>query len=114
MCCVLIFKYFNQTSKEEIPLPHDFQTFSLDGKITWLNGICREILQEYFFGSQTDIMKDLRCILTDNSHPENYYLTNLENGRVQCHFCPKSYTYVGSLKVHEEKIHGAKAPKSQI
>ena len=95
-------------------LPHDFQTFSLDGKITWLNGICREILQEYFFGSQTDIMKDLRCILTDNSHPENYYLTNLENGRVQCHFCPKSYTYVGSLKVHEEKIHGAKAPKSQI
>lgn len=113
MCCVLFFQKFSKTSDEEIPLPHNFQNFSSEEKIAWFNRICCEILQEYFFESQTDIMKDLREILTDMGHPENYYLSNLENGRVQCHFCPKSYTYVGSLKVHEEKVHGAKTPETK-
>lgn len=112
MCCVLFFQKFSKTSDEEIPLPHNFQNFSSEEKIAWFNGIS-EILQEYFFESQTDIMKDLREILTDKGHPENYYLSNLENRRVQCHFCPKSYAFVGSLKVHEEKVHGAKTPETK-
>lgn len=94
-------------------MPIDFEKFSSNDKISWLNGISREILQEYFFESQNDIMHDLREIITDISHPENYYLSNLENDRVQCHFCPKSYAYVGSLKAHEEKVHGAKTPISK-
>ncbi|OWF47689.1 hypothetical protein KP79_PYT01281 [Mizuhopecten yessoensis] len=47
----------------------------------------------------------LRAIVTDPEHPENYWISNLENGRVRCHFCDKTYAYVGSLKVYEEKIH---------
>lgn len=113
MCCVLFFQKFGKTSDEEIPLPHNFQNLSSEEKIAWFNGICCEILQEFFFESQTDIMKDLREILTDLGHPENYYLSNLENGRDQCNFCPKSYTYVGSLKVHEEKVHGTKTPETK-
>ncbi|XP_056014422.1 uncharacterized protein LOC125649436 [Ostrea edulis] len=113
MCIVLFFKKFNRNADEEIPLPIDFEKFSSNDKISWLNGISREILQEYFFESQNDIMHDLREIITDISHPENYYLSNLENDRVQYHFCPKSYAYVGSLKAHEEKVHGAKTPISK-
>ena len=95
-CAVSFFsQYFNQTSKKEIPLPHDFQSFCLDGKITWLNGICKDILEEYFLCSQTDVMKHLRFILTDL-------------------FCPKSLSYVGSIKIHIEKIHGARAPESKM
>ena len=67
---------------------------------------------KFFFGSQTDVMKNLGCILTDSSHTENNFPTNLENGRVQCQFFPNSFAYAGSLKVHEEEIHGAKAPES--
>lgn len=61
-CCVLFFQKFSKISDEEIPLPNNFQNLSSKEKIAWFNGIWCE---EYFFESQTDIMKDLIDILTD-------------------------------------------------
>ena len=86
MCCVLFLKKFNKAIDEEIPFPDNFDNKSTEEKIHWLNENCREILNEYFFEFQNDTMQDLRAILTDQSHPENYYLTNLDNGKDRMSF----------------------------
>ncbi|CAG2189420.1 unnamed protein product [Mytilus edulis] len=97
---------------EEIVEP----VFFGDEKINWLNNICKDILETNFFESDNDIMKELREILTDDTHPENYYLSNIHegDGRVKCHYCEKTYAYVGSLKAHEESVHNAKPPPIKV
>lgn len=51
-------------------------------------------------------MSKLRDCVTDKNHPDNYWVSNFIDGRVKCHHCEKTYAYVGSLKAHEEKLHG--------
>lgn len=67
--------------------------------------------KKHFFNEGDDLMETLREILNDPNHPENYWISSMNDGRVQCHFCERSYTYVGSLKTHEETKHNAKVPK---
>ncbi|XP_071151008.1 uncharacterized protein [Mytilus edulis] len=112
MSCVLFLQKFDKGLDDQIPLPDGFSNFSSDEKINWLNNICKDILETNFFESDNDIMKELREILTDDTHPENYYLSNIHegDGRVKCHYCEKTYAYVGSLKAHEESVHNAKPP----
>lgn len=84
-----------------------FSDMSEEDKIGWLNDICSTILRRWFFDSRQDVFHYLREVITDKDHPENYWLANLDHdtGRVRCHFCDKSYAYVGSLMSHEKKVH---------
>lgn len=114
MCCLLFLKEFGISDFDEtIQLPENFVQYSTEEKIFWINGICRSLLRKHFFDSDSDIFRQLREILIDPNHPENYWTSHLENGRVKCHFCERTYAYVGSLKVHEEKIHNAEIPQSK-
>lgn len=81
-------------------------------KITWINDIYERIIDKYFFESSQDIMSKLRDCVTDKNHPDNYWDSNVIDGRVKCHHCEKTYAYVGSLKAHEEK-HGVTVSKKQ-
>ncbi|XP_069109674.1 uncharacterized protein [Argopecten irradians] len=111
LCCVMFLNEFGSSNFEEpIPLPEDFNNSTPEFKIGWLNGICRSLLKKHFFNNGEDLMEKLREVLSDPDHPENYWISNMEDGRVKCHFCEKTYAYVGSLKVHEEVKHNAKVP----
>ncbi|XP_021342789.1 uncharacterized protein LOC110443113 [Mizuhopecten yessoensis] len=114
MCCLSFLNEFGLSDFEEvIQFPENFALYSENEKISWMNEICRSLLRKHFFDSDTDIFRQLREILADPSHPENYWTSHLEDGRVKCHFCDKTYAYVGSLKVHEEKIHNAEIPQTK-
>ena len=71
----------------EVPLPDNFIHMTNEDKIAWLNGISKDIIKQWFL--------TLRDILSNPNHPENYWLSNLENGRLRCHFCSKTYCHVG-------------------
>lgn len=48
----------------------------------WLNLVAIEILQTWFFENKEDICKELREVLDDPQHSENYWLSGaLENER---------------------------------
>lgn len=64
-----------------------------------------ERLVQWFFDNKDDIFEELRAILEDPNHPENYWLDTDEDGHFKCHFCDKSYASVGSLKAHETIKH---------
>lgn len=114
ICCHLLRKELEQESFEDsIPLPDHFDQFSDAEKITWINDLCERIIDKYFFESSPDIMSKLRDCVTDKNHPDNYWVSNFIDGRVKCHHCEKTYAYVGSLKVHEEKLHGVTVSKKQ-
>ncbi|KAK6168270.1 hypothetical protein SNE40_022131 [Patella caerulea] len=91
--------------EDELPLPVGFETFTQPAKIRWLNNTCSSILKERFFDSSSDLFSKLREGLGNSDHPENYWISNNKDGRLQCHFCNKTYAYVGSLKSHEKDIH---------
>lgn len=92
--------------ESDIPVPEHFQNFTEEQKLHWLNDICEEIVQKWFFDNGTDICQSLREVLSDPNHPENYWTENIcEGGRIKCHFCEKDYAFIGSLKSHESKVH---------
>ncbi|XP_062600399.1 uncharacterized protein LOC134262037 [Saccostrea cucullata] len=111
LCCVMFLDEFDVVNFDDvIPLHENFCDKSDDEKIAWINEICENILRKHFFNECDDLMETLREILNDPNHPENYWISNVNDGRVQCHFCERSYAYVGSLKVHEETKHNANVP----
>lgn len=93
------------------PTSWKFRVKPDDEKIAWINEICTNLLKKHFFNEGDDLMETLREILNDPNHPDNYWISNMNDGCVQCHFCERSYAYVGSLKTHEETKHNAKVPK---
>lgn len=97
----------------ETVLPENFQLKSNEEKIAWLNSICSSILKQWFFEGTTDICQNVRDIVTDIDHHENYWLSNFENGRIKWHFCDRSYVHIGSLKSHEIKVHNLPAEKKE-
>lgn len=105
MCLLLFLEELNFDVDSDIPLPSHFKDLTNDEKIQWLNEICSKILKKYFFDESSDVCEELREITGNPDHPENYWVQNFEDGRIQCHFCPKTYAYVGSLKAHESKMH---------
>ena len=116
ICCSLFLKEFNiQDMDEPFSFPKDFEKASSEEKIIWLEDACAKVVDKYFFEGCIDIMEKLRSIVTDIQHPENYWISNLANGRVHCHHCKKTYKYVGSLKSHENQVHNVdiKMPSSK-
>ncbi|XP_053380076.1 uncharacterized protein LOC123537039 [Mercenaria mercenaria] len=110
MCCVLFLNNFGLDSAEsEIPLPKDFDGWTNECQIDWINSVCRNLLNKVFF--EDDMFMELREILTNPDHEENYWISSLENDRFKCHFCNSSYSYVDSLKAHEKNEHGFQPSK---
>lgn len=102
ICCTMFLKEFGKSEFDsQIDLPEGFQDESDDKKITWMNDLCQTIVKKWFFDNKDDIFEELRAILEDPNHPENYWLDTDEDGHFKCHFCDKSYASVGSLKAHE-------------
>lgn len=114
ICSYLFLKDLDlQCLDDSVPLPDHFSELSEADKILWINNICARIIEKYFFENSSDIMSKLRDCVTDKNHPDNYWVANYMNGRVKCHYCEKTYAYVGSLKAHEEKMHGFTVSKGQ-
>lgn len=98
-CCVMFLDEFEIVNFDDvIPLPENFGVTPDDEKIAWINEICANLLKKHFFNEGDDLMETLREILNDPNHPENYWISNMNDGCVQCHFCERSYAYVGSRK----------------
>lgn len=109
-CCILFMKRFNTHDLEGvIEMPSDFKERNSEQKVQWLLNVCSSIVEEWFF-ENTDMFQELREILEDPDHPENYWVLN-EEGRFPCHFCIKTYSHVGSLKTHERICHQHNGPK---
>jgi len=70
-------------------------------------------LNSGFLREQPIFVKNLRDIVTDMDHSENYWLANFENERIKCHFCDRSYVHIGSLKSHEIKVHNLPVEKKE-
>lgn len=86
--CNLFLKEFNiQDLDEPIPLPKDFEKASSEEKIRWIEDVCAKVVDKYFFEECTDIMDKLRIVVMDVQHPTNYWIANIENGRVYCNHC---------------------------
>ena len=116
--CLLLFMHFMDVEDldQEICLPSNFDTKSSAEKIEWLDSQSENILRIWFFVNENDIFRNLRDIVCDKDHPENYWTSTLEEGRFRCHHCEKTYAHVGSLQTHEERIHDihiAKTSKKQ-
>lgn len=107
ICQLFLLHHFDLTNADsDIPFPDNFQEFTDQDKIKWLNSLCNEILQKWFFEGDVDIFRELREILDDPEHPENYWLSELQDDeRLKCHFSPATYAFVGSLKAHENNKH---------
>lgn len=112
ICLLLFLKNFGLKNIEE-DIPENLDNFTNEQKINWIDDISYTIIKEYFFDNKEDICENLRKVVENPDHPENYWVANLENGRVKCHFCDKTYAYTGSLKSHESKCHNVTIDKSK-
>ena len=74
---------------------------------------CKKIVKKYIFNGKDDLLDNLREILDDPDHPENYWIANEEDGRFSCHFCDKSYAGIGTAKTHESSKHNHKTKSSR-
>ena len=114
ICCVLFYKHLNINSIDQIVnLPSDLSTWDNDVKISWLNNIIRNIVKKWFFDDSQDIVEELRRILCDPAHDENYWVNTAIDGRFKCHLCDKSYKFIGTLKAHEKLKHGIAVEESK-
>lgn len=112
ICCALFLKEMNLNSLEqELPIPCDWETLENDEKIKWLDDISCKIIRKWFF-ENNDICHQIREVLADPNHEENYWTGNYINGKFRCHFCERSYSYIGSLQSHELKLHSHSPSKS--
>ena len=90
--CLLLFMHFMDVEDldQEICLPSNFDTKSSAEKIEWLDSQSENILRIWFFDNENDIFRNLRDIVCDKDHPENYWTSTLEEGRFRCHHCEKN------------------------
>ena len=112
ICSIMFLNHFNmESTSDKVPLPDGFENMSNEDKIAWLNETCKHLVKKFFFEDQDDALADLRAVLIDDSHPENYWVTSESDGRFICHYCEKSYVYLNSLKCHEMQKHDYKPAK---
>lgn len=90
--------------QQEIHLPDNFDTKSNNEKIEWLDLQSESILKMWFFDQENDIFKNLRDIVCDKDHPENYWTSTLWEGRFKCDHCDKTYAHVGSFKFMRKRF----------
>ncbi|XP_056013220.1 uncharacterized protein LOC125660287 [Ostrea edulis] len=106
ICCILFLNEFGvHNLEEEVEFPTDFHQKSDLDKVSWLNDVCETIVKKWFFEDSDDICQEIRDVFENPDHEENYYVVNANDGRFPCHFCEKSFSYVGSLKSHEQIKH---------
>ena len=106
ICCVLFLKELNMASlDDEIPFPPDWDKLKDKEKVEWLNSLCESIVKKWFFENTDDLCQELRMIINDPEHEENYWTSNYSEGRFKCHFCDKTYIHSKSLQTHELKVH---------
>ena len=79
-------------------LPTNFATTSDQEKINYIDSVSENILRKYFFDNTNNVFQNLRNIVCNPKHPENYWTSTLRDGRFKCHHCDKSYAHVLSLK----------------
>jgi hypothetical protein len=90
---------------ENIEFPADFDLKSDVEKVAWLNNVCETLVRKWFFEGSDNVFQEIRSVFEDPDHDENYYKCNVEDDRFPCHFCEKSFSYVGSLKSHQQIKH---------
>ena len=111
ICCALFLRELNLKSfDDDIPLPPDWDKFCDSDKIKWLNTISERIVKKWFFESD-DLCQEIRSVVNDPDHEENYWTSNYSDGRFKCHFCDKTYAYSKTLKTHELKVHSHNVSK---
>ncbi|XP_056006722.1 uncharacterized protein LOC125651350 [Ostrea edulis] len=105
--CLLLFLHHMGVSDidQEIDLPSNFAVLSNREKIEYIDSVSENILRKHFFDNTNDIFQNVRDIVCDPQHPENYWTSTREEGRFKCHHCDKTYAHVVSLQTHEQKIH---------
>ncbi|XP_056008253.1 uncharacterized protein LOC125657360 isoform X2 [Ostrea edulis] len=110
MCCAFFLKEFGLLNlTESIPLPDEFSKWTGEEKIQWMNNICERIVNKWFFGD-SDLFEELRQVLSDPDHEENYWFGNFKDGRFSCHYCEKTYCHIKSAEFHEKEVHGHSKP----
>ncbi|KAK3107199.1 hypothetical protein FSP39_009157 [Pinctada imbricata] len=83
ICCLLFLKESGMDDPEgDFLFPEEFPNFSNTEKVDWLNDMVRPIVQKYFFDGKSDILSDVREVISDPNHPENYWISNEQNGRL--------------------------------
>lgn len=90
LCCSLFMQEMNVEDEDQL-LPSDFQEKTDEDKISWLNEICCRIVKKYMFENNEDMLEQLRSVLDDPDHIENYFVASDNDDRFHCHFCPKSF-----------------------
>lgn len=105
ICVILFMDKFGSADISDVTLP-DFSQMTPNDSIQWLNSICQELVRKYFFENAEDIVEEIRNVLENPQHEENYWTSSIENGRFKCHHCEKDYKRVSSLKAHESGMHG--------
>lgn len=82
ICLLLFLNFFDVPDIEHaIELPRNFAAMSDEEKIEFIDSVSENILRKYFFDSTDDIFQNLRNIVCDPQHPENYWTSTLEEGR---------------------------------
>ncbi|XP_056013603.1 uncharacterized protein LOC125669312 isoform X1 [Ostrea edulis] len=111
ICCVFLRELNLDSLEDEIPFPPDWDKLNETEKVEWLNTLSENIVKKWFFESADDLCQELRDIMNDPDHEENYWTSNYSNGRFKCHFCDKTYIYSKSLQTHELKVHSHNVKK---
>lgn len=106
VCLVMFLAIMNSKSVyEEILVPEDFDNKTDKEKAEWIDGISRQILKKWFFEESDDICENLRGIISNPDHPDNYWISNMQDdGRFKFHHCNKTYKYSNTLQYHEKNI----------
>ena len=76
ICCVLFFRHFSIKGTDEIiSIPDNFAEWSNDNKIKWINDVITQSVKRCFFDGSQDVLGELRDVLNNLEHDENYWST---------------------------------------
>lgn len=112
ICVALFLDKFQSKDVDNLQLP-DLEEMSPNDRICWLNDTCEQLLKKWFFEETDDLCEELRHVLENPQHEENYWSGQCKDGRFQCHFCDRDYKRVGSLKAHESSSHGVSLSRTK-
>lgn len=84
VCLVMFLAIMNSNSvDEEILVPEDFDNKIDKKKAELIDGISRQILKKWFFEESDDICENLREIISNSDHPDNYWISNVQEWAFQ-------------------------------
>lgn len=81
--CNFFLKEFNiQDLDEFIFFLKDFEKVLSEEKIRWIEDVCVNVVDKYFFEECIDIMDKFWIVVMDVQYLKNYWIVNIENGCV--------------------------------